>query len=93
MSMILSKTVTGWVVAWDIDGMVQFVAFPTAHEAQMRFPSVKAEDWLCTVCEEYKTSMHGNPDSGFCADCYDAYQKDEDDNYRIDYDDQFPANL
>lgn len=107
MSMILSKTVTGWVVAWEIDGMVQMVAFPSYTFALATFPSAKFEDWLCGGCEEYKTSMHGNPDSGCCSDCYDEAQRDardcddffsengpqEADFSDEDYNDQFPANL
>ena len=35
------------------------------------------EPWHCDVCGEDKTSMHGNPDSGLCLDCFEDRQTED----------------
>lgn len=46
-------------------------------------------DWHCEVCGEDKTSMHGNPDSGLCLDCYEdeRQSREYDKQYDREYDD------
>jgi hypothetical protein len=66
------------VISHDADSPTLFADLLADYQYDSRsgrrfeWPHTFLADWFCKVCRTHKSAMHGNPDSGLCADCYDA---------------------